>query len=124
MNPLPAYAAIGDWSAAKREPDHVISRLPSAKQTANIPHKSQEMPLKGLYSFVFTAPHYTSLVITDPDRPLRTTCKLNSTVMYTPILCWDTYDGQRRVDNLSCWQMADGLRFTNGKKTEAEHGNQ
>lgn len=38
-NPLPAYVAIGDWSAAKREPDHVISRLPSAKQAANLSRK-------------------------------------------------------------------------------------
>lgn len=51
--PLPAYAAIGDWYAAKREPDHVISRRPSAK-----PNKSQEKSSKGLYSSVFAAPSY------------------------------------------------------------------
>lgn len=66
---IPAYAAIGDWSTAKREPDHVISQLPSAKQTANISHKSQEMPLKGLHSFVFAAPSLH--VISDYGRFAR-----------------------------------------------------
>lgn len=41
MNSLPAYAVIGDWPAAKREPDHVRILLQSAKQTADISYKSQ-----------------------------------------------------------------------------------
>lgn len=48
MNSLPAYAAIGDWSGAKREPDHVISRLPSAKQAANLSHEVSRMIFKVL----------------------------------------------------------------------------